>query len=58
MVLAPSSLTPSKPLELDASFNEAETWHSSVSSKFLCLFTTNSDVSKLQLAHSIKSHKF
>ena len=43
--------------ELDASSDEADVILSSVSSGFLCLFSTISDTSRLQLAPSIKSHK-
>ena len=43
--------------EMDASFNEAKSVSSSVSSEFLQLVSTISDISKLQLASSIKSLK-
>ena len=54
MVLIPSSLTAGTP-ELEASFDEADTRPSSVFSGFLCSISTNSDMSKLHLPHSIKS---
>ena len=43
--------------EMDASLDEPDTITSSVSSGFLCLVSTLSDNSKLQLAPSIRSHK-
>ena len=43
--------------ELDTSLNEPDAITSSVSSGFLCLVSTISDTSKLQLAPSIRSHK-
>ena len=42
-------------LELDAFFEEADTRPSSISSGFLHFVGTNSDISKLQFAPSIKS---
>ena len=42
--------------ELDASFDEADAVLSSVSSGYVCLVSTISDVSRLQLARSFKSH--
>ena len=52
-ILANSLETP----ELDTSLDEPDAITSSVSSAFLCLVSTLSDNSKLQLAPSIKSHK-
>ena len=43
--------------ELDASLDEHDAIPSSVASEFLCLVSTLSDNSKLQLAPSIRSHK-
>ena len=43
--------------ELDTSFDEPDAITSSVSSGFLCLISTISDTSNLQLAPSIRSHK-
>ena len=47
-----------KTQELDASFEKPDGVLSSVSSEILCLVSTISNTSKLQLAPSIKSHKF
>ena len=44
-------------LELDPSLNEPHVMTASVSSWFLCSFSTISDYSKLQPAYRIKSHK-
>ena len=44
-------------LELDTSLEEPDAMTSSVSSGFLCLVSTLSDNSKLQLAPSIHTHK-
>ena len=52
-ILTDSVKTP----EVDASINEAEIGPVSLSSGFLCSFSTHSDISKLQLVHSIKSCK-
>ena len=43
--------------ELDTSLEEPDAITSSVSSGFLCLVSTVSDTSKLQLAPSIRTHK-
>ena len=43
--------------ELDASLDEANAMHSSVSSGILCLVNTISDNSRPQLAPSVKSQK-
>ena len=43
--------------ELDASFDEGDAMPSSVSSGFLCLVSTISVTSKLQLTPNIKSHR-
>ena len=43
--------------ELDASFDEDNGMPSSVSLGFLCLVSTISDNSRMQLASSIKSHE-
>ena len=44
--------------ELDTSLDEPDAVASSVSSGFLCLVSTPSDNSKLQLAPHIRSHEF
>ena len=46
-----------KTLEVDSSFGEADVMPSSVSSEFLCLVSSISGISKLQLITTIKSHK-
>ena len=56
MVLTTSSQTLSKIPELEASIDDAETGPLSVPSGYLCSHSTNSDISKLQLAPSIKSY--
>ena len=46
-----------KTLELDTSLDETDAVTSSICSRFLCLVSTLSDNSKLQLAPSIHTHK-
>ena len=55
-VLLPSLHSTNIP-EMDAFFDDADAMPSSVSSELLCLVSTISDHSRLQLAPSIKSHK-